>query len=309
MRALPKLFSFITLTAILAVTISAADDTVPKIDKSKLETYLRYAEGYSPKVKMSIDDPAPSPFKGYFRVLVHLSNGAQQVDRVYYATADGRRLVNGAIWDLSESPFLDTAEHLAFEGPSFGPANAKVRIVIFSDFECPYCREFAQTIRDNVPAKYPNDVRVVFKDFPIQHMHKWAQAAAEASHCVGDQKPEAFWAFHDWMFEHQQEVNESSVREKALAIAKGQNLDLSKVASCIDTHATAETVNRSLQAGQELQIQQTPTCFVNGRMLTGAVPWSALDAVIQLELNRPKDIPGSSSEKCCEVNIPTVIRK
>ncbi len=200
----------------------------PKIDKPKLETYLRYAEGFTAQVKISIDDPTPSPFKGFFRLLVHITAGPHTEDRLYYITADSERLINGSIWQLNEDPFLDTLNHLPTDGPAFGPANARVTIVVFSDFECPYCRELAKTLRQNVPQKYPNDVRVIFEDFPIESIHKWARAASEGARCLADQKTQAFWAFHDWIFEHQQEVNEGNVREKVLAIGKDQGGRYSK---------------------------------------------------------------------------------
>lgn len=287
--------------------VFVAEAAPPKIDKPKLEAYVRYAEGFPADVKISIDDPVPSPFKGYDRVLVHLSKGASRLDRVYYVTPDGQHFVNGTIWDLNESPFLDTLQHLPTNGFSFGPANAKVTIVIFSDFECPYCRQFAKVMRDNVPQHYPNDVRVIFKNFPIDSIHTWARAAAEAGECLGRQKPEAFWAFHDWIFEHQQEVNETNVAEKALNIAKEQNLDVPKASSCIATHATAQDVEQSAQQGRILGIQQTPTFFINGRMVGGAVPWENLNALIEMELHRPQEIPGPHTEKCCEVSIPTAL--
>ena len=283
----------------------ATEALAPKIDKQKLETYVRYAEGFSPEVKISIDDPAPSPFTGYYRVLVHLTAGAHQLDRLYYATQDGQELINGSIWKLNESPFVDTLEHLSSEGPSFGPPNARVTIVVFSDFECPYCRALAKTLRDKIPQKYPTDVRVVFKDFPIDSIHKWARAASEAAHCLASQKPGAFWAFHDWIFEHQQEVNETNLRDHALAFTKQQNLDVVAVSSCMANHVTAQEVSRSQQSGAALQILQTPTIFVNGRTISGAIPWQTLDNVIKIELNRPKEIIAGSAEKCCEVGIPT----
>ena len=292
----------------LAVS-SAAQSAPPKLDKQKLQVYLRYAEGFTSGVQIALDDPTPSAFKGYYRVVAHLTMGPQKADRVYYVTSDGQHLIAGNLWEMDKTPFADTLAHLPADGPSFGPASAKVNMVVFSDFECPYCREFAKTIRDNLPKKYPNDVRVIFEDFPIDSIHKWARAAAEAAHCVANQKPDAFWAFHDWMFEHQQEVNPANVREKALDIAKSQNLDLTKLGSCIDTHATAAKVERNIELGQALQIQQTPTVFVNGRTIPGAVSWSSLDTVIQMELNRPKDIPGPTAEKCCEVTVPTVLKR
>jgi protein-disulfide isomerase len=281
----------------------------PKIDKAKVEAYLRYAEGYTNQVKFAIDDPTASPFPGYYRVVAHLSMGQQKVDRVYYVTPDGQDFISGSIWNLRETPFMDTLAHLPAGGPSFGPADAKVTIVVFSDFQCPYCREFAKTIRETLPQKYPKDVRVIFEDFPIEAIHKWARAAAEAAHCLGDQKPAAFWAFHDWIFQHQQEVDPGNLREKSLQIAKEQNLDLAAVGSCIDTHATAQEVDRSLQAGRALEIQQTPTVFVNGRTISGAVAWPTLDTVIQVELNRPKEIAEAGPEKCCEVMMPKTVKK
>jgi protein-disulfide isomerase len=287
----------------------ASDTAPPKIDKQKLEAYVRYAEGFSPEVKISIDDPAPSPFTGYYRVLVHLTAGTHKLDRLYYATQNGEQLINGNIWKLNESPFLDTLEHLPADGPSLGPANAKVTVVVFSDFQCPYCRELAKTLHDNIPQKYPTDVRIVFKDFPIDSIHKWARAASEAAHCLGSQKPGAFWAFHDWVFEHQQEVNETNLRDHVLTLAKQQNVDVAQVSSCMANHATAQEVNQNQQIGAALQISQTPTTFVNGRMLSGAVPWQTLDNVIKMEVNHSKEVATSSAEKCCEVSIPTVAKK
>lgn len=282
---------------------SGADLAQPKIDKTKLEAFIRYTEGYTPAVKIVVDDPTPSPFAGFSRIVVHLSMGEERrTEKVYFVSFDGKQFVNGTLWNLNESPYLDTLLHLPLDGPSFGPANAKVTMVVFSDFQCPYCREFARTMREEVPKKYPNDVRVIFKDFPIAIIHKWAFAAAEASHCVGDGNPGAFWAFHDWIFEHQGEVNEANLREKVVEFAKTQGgLDAAQVGACLDSHAKAGEVRESLKAGEALGIQQTPTSFLNGRMLSGALPWKNLDPVLQLELNRPKEVPGPPSVKSSEM--------
>jgi len=286
-----------------------AEAPAPKVDKPKLEAYIRYAEGFTSDVQFSIDDPIPSAYKGYFRVVAHLTKGPNRLDKVYYVSPDGEHFVSGAVWDLSESPFLDTLEHLPTDGPAFGPMNAKVTVVVFSDFECPYCRELAKTLRDNVPQKFPNDVRVVYKDFPIESIHPWSRAAAEASHCIADQKIPAFWAFHDWIFEHQQEMSPANLRDKTLEFAKSNGLDITKAANCIDTHATATIVGQSLRAGQELQIEQTPTLFINGRMVGGAISGPQLEALIDIELKRPANVPGPPVGKCCEVASPAVIKK
>ena len=296
------------LAAVFAAALTCplsegADSAPPKIDKTKLEAFIRYTEGYTPMVKIIVDDAAPSPFAGFSRIVVHLSMGEERrIERVYYVTSDGKQFVNGTLWNLQESPYLDTLLHLPVDGPSYGPANARITMVVFSDFQCPYCREFARTMREELPKKYPNDVRVIFKDFPIVAIHKWAFAAAEASHCIGDGNPGAFWAFHDWIFEHQGEIEETNLREKVTAFAATRGgLDTGKIGACLDSHAKADEVRESLKAGEALGIQQTPTFFLNGRMIGGALPWKNLDPILQLELNRPKEVPGPPSVKPSEI--------
>ena len=301
---MPRNCALAVVAALCFSAFGAAGPTAPKLDKSKLEAYIRYAEAFTPDVQFSIDDPVPSAYPGYSRVVAHLTKGHNRLDRVYYVTADGQHFINGAIWDLNDSPFLDTLQHLPTDGPSFGPAGAKVTIVVFSDFECPYCRELAKTIRDNIPQKFPSDVRVVFKDFPIDSIHPWARGAAEASHCLADQAIPVFWAFHDWVFEHQQEVNQANLRDKVLEFAKSHSLNTSETTRCLDSHSTAALVDQSLRAGQALQIEQTPTLFVNGRTIGGAISWDQMQSLINLELKRPVQVPAAPLEKCCEVPVP-----
>ena len=283
------------LAALLAVSTFA--QTVPAVDKQKLAEYLRYAEGFTSSVKIAIEDPTPSALSGYYRLVVHLSVGESRQDKVYHLTADGRHLIGDPVWDLNKSPFLENAALIPTDGPSFGPVNASITLVIFDDFQCPYCREFARTIRDNLPKKYPRDVRVIFKDYPITSIHPWARAAAEAAHCVGDGHPDVFWAFHDWIFEHQGEIEPANLREKVLAFGKEHALDAAKLGGCLDSHSAAAEVEASLRQGRELEIEQTPTFFLNGRKVPGALPWKSLDTLIQMELNRPTFIPPASPGK------------
>jgi protein-disulfide isomerase len=293
-----------------ALLLAAATAPVPVLDKAQLEQYLRYAEGFTQDVHFKFDEPVPSPYPGFYRLTLHLTTDAGgKLDRVYYLTADGQKLVNGALWDLKMSPFAESLSHMPEGGYGFGPEDAKVKLVIFSDFQCPYCREFAKVVRDNVAQKYPKDVRVLFEDFPIDTLHPWARAAAEASHCVGDQNPAAFWAFHDWIFQHQTEIKKENLREKVLGFAKDQNLDTAKLQSCMDTHADAAAIEANLAAGRQLQVSQTPTFFINGRMVPGALPWPSLDTVIQLELHRPASVPDGKKADCCQVTVPVVGKK
>jgi len=283
-----------------AAGVAAEDQQPPALDKARFEAYVRYAEGFTPNVKLSVDDPTPSAFKGFSRILVRATLGSQHFVHTYYAMPDGKHFVSGSIWDLNESPHLDTIQRLPATGPAFGPENAKIVMVIFSDFQCPYCRQLAHTVRENIPKKYPADVRVIFADFPLDAIHPWARPMSEAAHCMGDGNSDAFWGFHDWVFEHQQEIKPENLRDQVLAYVKDHNLDASKISACLDSHAAAQEVRTYQDTGELLQVQQTPTLFINGRMLSGAVPWETIDAVIKLELNRPKDISIAVDPKCCK---------
>jgi len=302
------LISFIALSTFAA---RAAEPTValpPKIDHAKWETFIRYAEGYVSAVRFQFDEPRPSFIPGFFEVTVHLSNGESKLDRQYYVTADGQSIVSGSLWNVNHGPFEETLKLLPKVGFSFGPSDAPVNIILFSDFQCPYCSQLAKTMRQDLPKKYGDKVRVTFVDFPLSAIHPWARAAAESAQCLGAQNPAAFWAFHDWIFDHQKETTSANLRDETIAIAKRQAVDESKLATCLDTHAPAPQIEKDIQTGHLLQIQQTPTFFVNGRTETGALPWDRLAALIDFELNRPKEFAttATTSEKCCEVTIPKV---
>jgi protein-disulfide isomerase len=293
--------------ALAAAGIAGAEDHAPlKFDKTRFEGYVRYAELYTAAVKIEVGDPVPSPYPGIERIPVHVSLGQQERERSYYLLPDGR-IINGNVWDLSKSPFLDTLERLPTNGPAFGPETAKVTIVVFSDFQCPYCRQLATTLRSEIPKQYPNDVRVVFADFPLDAIHKWARGAAEAAHCMTDGNPPAFWAFHDWIFEHQGEITPANLHDKMLDYAKSKGMDTAKIGTCMASHVTASEVERSQKLGEELGVQETPTMFIDGRLLSGALPWETLQSVIKAELARPADIEVPSGKRAAtEETAPTI---
>jgi protein-disulfide isomerase len=288
--------SLFGLVAILAGH-SVAYAATPAIDKARLSAYIRYAEGFTDAVGLAVDDPAPSPFHDFYRVVVHVTAGKANLgDKIYYVTPDGQQFVNGTVWNLNQSPFHDILALLPTGLPAMGPANSKVTLVIFSDFQCPYCRQLGQSIRQNLPSAFPKDVQVLFADFPLESKHPWARAAAEASHCLGDGHPEVFWAFHDWIFVHQGEIDNEgkNLREKLLLFASGQSVDAAHLTTCLDSHATAQEVTASEQKAYLLGVQQTPTLFVDGRKVEGALPWPNIENLIRYELKRPADIPADA---------------
>ncbi|HXE14841.1 MAG TPA: thioredoxin domain-containing protein [Bryobacteraceae bacterium] len=306
-----KLYALSILCASVWMSLlQSAAAQAPKIDKPAISKYLRYAEGFSPQVNMTVGDPQPSVFPGLYEIEVTLKAGRNEVVKTYYLTSDGKRLISGSVYDLHQSPFAGNIPLLKEEGaPAFGPANAPVKIFLFSDFECPYCKEEAKTLRENVAKDHPNDVRIIYKDFPLDSIHPWARPAAIAGQCIAGQKPAAFWSFHDWIYEHQGEINPGNVKDKIGEFAKTQNIDTQKLSACEANPATAARVDKTVDEGRKLGVTQTPTMFVNGRSVPGVLNPGQMNLLIQLELGRAKESSTATTDKCCEVNIPSLARK
>lgn len=165
---------------------------------------------------------------------------------------------------------------VAATGPSKGPADAKVTIVEFSDFECPFCSRVNPAIAQ-VMKEYEGKVRVVFRHFPLP-MHPNAPKAAEASLCADDQGK--FWEMHDALFANQQALSVPDLKDYAKTIG----LDQAKFDACLDSGSKAEQVAKDMSEGEAAGVTGTPAFFVNGRMLAGALPFEEFKKVIDAEL-------------------------
>jgi protein-disulfide isomerase len=162
--------------------------------------------------------------------------------------------------------------------PIKGPANAPVTIIEFSDYQCPFCARVNPTL-DQVRKVYGDQVRIVFKDFPLPN-HPEAPKAAEAAHCAGEQGK--YWELHDRMFANQQALQVPMLKQYALAVG----LDMNAFNECLDSGKHAARVTENLRSGEALGVSSTPTLYVNGRPVVGAQPFDYLKAVIDEELAR-----------------------
>jgi protein-disulfide isomerase len=162
--------------------------------------------------------------------------------------------------------------------PAKGPENAPVTIVEFSDFQCPYCSRVIPAIDEAVKV-YGDQVRVVFRQFPLS-MHKDAQKAAEASLCANEQGK--FWGLHDAMFANQQALGVEQLKGKAAELG----VDAKKFNACLDGGKYAQQVATDLAEGSQAGVSGTPAMFINGRFVSGAVPFDQLASIIDDELVR-----------------------
>ena len=307
--------SVLSLVAALGLFLSgAAAQNAPAaksaLDKAAFEAYVRQLELLPATLKVVVGDPKPTIYDQFLEVPVEVVTPQGNAQLRYLVTKDGRNIVKGNVYDINKHPFQSELNRLKTDlQPSFGTPGAPVVMVVFTDFQCPNCREEAKVLRENLTKTFPDKVRVYFKDFPLEQIHPWARPAAIAGRCIFRQQPTAFWEFHDWMFEHQPEITADSLKTKVIGWAQEKNMDLAKLGQCIDTNATAADVDREIAEGKSLAVNGTPTMFVNGRPLQGAIPWQTLEQIIQRELALPQASTQAAAEKCCEVTIPSLVPK
>lgn len=160
-----------------------------------------------------------------------------------------------------------------------GERDAAVTIVEFSDFECPFCVRVQPTL-ERIMEQYAGRVRLVYRHFPLTAIHPQAWTAAEASLCAGEQ--DRFWEFHDLLFAEQHAVSVPDLKEKARRIGlAGAEFD-----ACLDSGRHSEAVRQDLLAATAAGVSGTPAFFVNGRFLSGAVPFDQFAELIDDELAR-----------------------
>jgi len=167
--------------------------------------------------------------------------------------------------------------------PGFGPVDAPVTIVEFGDFQCPSCRAEAPLLRELIPELFPNKVRIVFKDYPLESVHPWARAAAIAGRCIFRQNPRAFWKFYDWDYQNQDDITVENLKPKVLGWAAGNGISSAQLESCIDSKATDAEVAQNISEGKAAGVRGTPTLFVNG-LKSASSQLPALQQMIEKEL-------------------------
>jgi protein-disulfide isomerase len=170
-------------------------------------------------------------------------------------------------------------DQVAPTGPLRGSGNAPVTIIEFSDFQCPFCGRFAPVVQDALK-KYPSQVRLIYRHFPLTELHPNAQKSAEAAVCARNQGK--FWEMHDLLFAEQAYLSIDALKEKA----KRLGLDSAIFNECLDSGNSADAVRLDAAAGQKLGITGTPATFVNGRLIRGTATLDELSAVIDDELRR-----------------------
>jgi protein-disulfide isomerase len=246
------------------------------------EAFVRHFFGWGPDVQVTLGPLGGSASPEFYLVPIAVKLGDQTQTGEVFVSKDGKTLLRGELYDMTTDPFAANRAKVHVEGnPSKGPGDAKVMLVEFSDFECPHCRELYEALKA-VETQYPQ-VRVVYKDYPLTTIHPWAQTAAIGGRCAYEQNPAAFWKIHDAIFDNQDVLSAENIWDKLVGFAKDAGLDADTYKACLSSPDAEKAVNANHADGVTLEVNSTPTVFLNGRPLVGG-DTETLVRMIEFEL-------------------------
>lgn len=255
--------------------------------QKNIEAYLRHLYAFGPDVLLVVGTPRESPVEGLLETTIDLTIGENKQTVKFYISRDGKYLFRGDLSDMTKDPLAESWAQIQMkDAPSMGDTKAAVTIVEYSDFECPVCRSLHDVLRGMLP-NYAGKVRLVFKDFPLEQLHPWARTAAIAGRCAYQQDPQAFWKMYDFIYDNQEIISAANAWTKMTDYAGQSGLDADAFKACMAGPEAGAAVNASRANGQLLDVNSTPTVFVNGRRLVGADP-HLLEQYINYELAQLK---------------------
>lgn len=236
--------------------------------EKRVEDFLRKWYAWGPDFQLKVGPMKPAPAADLYEVPVVVTAQGGSDDAIVYVTKDGHFMLRGDLQDLGGDPLRETMRKLNLRGAaSKGPADAKIVIVEFGDLECPSCRQLDYVLRAVLP-KYPQ-VRLVFKDFPLETIHPWAMSAAITGRCVLQQSSDSFWKYHDTVYDNQDLISPENAYNKLLEFAVQAGASEDKLKPCIADPKTQDLVRQSMAEGKAMDVTSTPTSFVDGRRMVG----------------------------------------
>jgi protein-disulfide isomerase len=266
---------------------SAATNTVSSAEMQKsIEAYLRHLYAFGSETKLTLGPFRETAIPGLLETSIELKQGENKESAKIFVSRDGKYMFRGELSDLTKDPLAEARTKIQTkEAPILGDPRASVTLVEYSDFECPVCRNLHDVLRGLLP-RYPQ-VRVVFKDFPLEQLHPWARTAALAGRCAYQQDPQAFWKMYDLIYNGQDLISAENAWAKMNDFAEQSGLDAGTFKSCLASPEAAAAVDASRANGQELEVSSTPTIFINGRRIVG-VDAHLIEQYIQYELTHSK---------------------
>jgi protein-disulfide isomerase len=285
---------------VLAATVASAQTTAPARPANtfnattppkaglptpeEIDSYMKRSFGYDPSLTWQVIDIKESTVPGVAEVVVSINRNEPYH---FFFVASAQTAFVGQEVPFGPNPYAPARTKLqAATGPSRGPEKPAIQIVEFSDLECPHCKA-AQPILEKLVTDFPQ-ARYTFQQFPLPAtLHPWALKAAEYADCAAQSDKAAFWKYIDAIFESQNSIALATADDKLKELATSSGLDANKIAACAALPATEARVNKSKELGESLGINQTPSVFINGRLVLGisSIPEATLKSMVQFEID------------------------
>ena len=278
--------------------VGPANFTAAAPTRETVEQFLKISWGYDSDRIWQVFAIENTPAPNISKVTVHVaqkSNSQQIATLVFYVTPDGKHLIANDVLPFGANPYIDTRRVLQERaaGPSRGASDKKFEFVEFADFQCPHCKAVQPTV-ERLIQDFP-EARFVFENFPLTSIHSEAYKAASYGVCVAQQGGDAaFFEFADAVFANQDGLTpQASDATLGEAVTKA-GLDPAKVGSCTYTSAGKAPVDASIKLAQDLNVNETPMLFINGRQIpigevaSGELPYDKLKEIVAYQFSLDK---------------------
>lgn len=265
----------------------------PDLQK-RIERQVRATFNYPPYVDVTVGQRKPSTdFSGFDEIAVQLSFRGQSQNKQFLVSRDDKVLISTVKMDLTRDPQAEMMAKINIEGrPVRGNKQARVTVVVFDDFQCPYCTRMHQSIVE-VLKTYGDRIKVIYKDYPLFEIHPWAERAALDSNCLARQSEGAYWDFADTVhFNPGQIKGDNRPLEGQLAELDRITIDAGKrhavnaetLQKCISTQSSRTELTASVKEAEAVGVEATPAVIIDGMKIDGAIPVEQLKMILDKEL-------------------------
>jgi protein-disulfide isomerase len=255
----------------------------------RVEVMVRSKSQVPPDYVITIGKPTPSEFPGYDQIAVTFNSSTNATKPVtLLISTDGKTLAQFNKYDLSQDPRDKVSD--AGRPARGGPENAPVLIVGYDDLECPFCAKMNAQLFPAILDRYKDQVRVVYRDLPLEELHPWALHAAVDANCLAASSPAAYWDFVDTVHARAADMGgaektaasaDKSLDQIALDEGTRQKVDQPALVACVLKQDASKIEASAKEAeGAPLEISSTPVLFINGEKIEGAQPLDTLYRII-----------------------------
>ena len=297
-----------SLLLLLLICLGCVAQSAPPDVARKIERQVRAFYNIPVDVKVTVGAVTPSTDWPAMTRCLSPSTAATASPKItnFSCPKTATTMLRVTKFDLTKDPFAELMRKIDVSGrPSRGAKAAKVVLVNFDDFECPFCSRMHQTLFPEIFKEYGDRVTFIYKDDPLSEIHPWAIHAAVDANCLAAQSGDAYWDFADYIHANKQEVDSertpgarfAAIDKMTLLQGQKHSLDEAKLQSCVKNQ-NEDAVRASMKEADDLGINGTPAIFINGQKLDGAVPIGEVRAALDAALKDagepvPQHIPSS----------------